>query len=339
MRNPQQIERALVRLGIPVTPAGQAVLEETLRKLGAPLHVHKLGEQEGAATTAYSRLSGEGLELYLPRGTSELTVIHELLHALLLTEGYLFPSVSLPDPAERAAVQSLTGILVEAVTHPLVLARMQARGTDVRLFHHVGRRTPKLPEGRAKPTPMEEVQLAASYLLQALDYPSLRAETDQEFVVTYPTVISLAREMVKAVEAALAHDVRSYRALVQGLLALADKHVQAREPGANLSLYVALAPVCTVEELARPARDLVRVTDTGVLSALSPGTDASPPPAVFLLWKQDNSTVQVRSVAHSALVAEVRERLRTLLDRPLQDLLTSMDVPFHVERTGKRAAG
>jgi hypothetical protein len=89
-------------------------------------------------------------------------------------------------------------------------------------------------------------------------------------------------------------------------------------------------------ELARPAKDFIRMTDTGVLSIVQSGVQAgsqaaAAPPAVFLVWQADNSTVQVRSVAHSALMLQVKDSLRKGLERPLEAFLKDLQVPYWVE--------
>ncbi len=332
MRTTQAVARALNRLEINVGPVGRSVIDEALRSISAPLFVRELPEQATSTAIAYIRLTDAGQELFLPRKSSELAVVHELLHVMLLRDGYFFPVIWHPEPTVETAMVSIVGGMIEAITHPIVRQRMEARGLDTRLFHQAHRSLPEMAHGHGEPTPEEDVSLAVNELLQAVEYPLLRPEIDREFAGAYPNAAALGREMAQAVEGSRVTSPGTYRALLRRLLAMADQHIRQHQGTLPLSLYVPLPPVCTAAELARPAKDFIRMTDTGVLSIVQAGSQATTaPPAVFLVWQADNSTVQVRSVAHSALMLQVKDSLRRGLEQPLEAFFKDLQVPYWVE--------
>ncbi|MBM3946547.1 MAG: hypothetical protein FJ315_03990 [SAR202 cluster bacterium] len=229
----------------------------------------------------------------------------------------------------EAAIVAIVGGLIEVATHPQVRRCMESRGLDLRLFHQVQRVVPAMAHGHGEPTPEEEVQLAVTALMQLTEYPALRGEVEREFDEAYPEAARLAGELLGAAEASPVTDPKTFRELLRGMLSLADQHIKRRGGALPLSLYVPLPPICGMVELARPAKDVIRVTDTSVLTILqSDSRPQSTPPAVFLVWKEDNSTVQVRSLAHSSLMLQVKDSLRKQMEQPLEAFLKGLRVPF-----------
>jgi len=66
--------------------------------------------------------------VYLRRGAPESTVAHELIHALLCTEGFLPLRCRTDDLARHPEIASLAESLSDLLVHPIVLARLRRYG-------------------------------------------------------------------------------------------------------------------------------------------------------------------------------------------------------------------
>jgi hypothetical protein len=329
-RSASGVIRSLESLQIPLSPAGRLLIEEAVAKLNAPVEVNPLPERKDTTAIAYSQLTERGHELFIPRGASELAVAGELMHSLLVQEGYVFPHVFHPDPEVQAYVLTvISGIVAAAIMRP-VRDRLRSRGFALDLFHQVYRGVPEIPNNRPTPTPGQDVQIAINYVLQCVDYTEARRDIDEEFASAFPQALELGRTMMRTLEAVPVTSARTYRNTVVKLIKLADGYVQKHEAGLAFSIYTSVPPVCSQEELTKPTSDLVRFTDSSVLSVLQARSQQTAP-YVFLIWKPDNSTIQVRAVAHNALLLQVKESLRAMLGRPLRDVLEELGVRYWPE--------
>lgn len=144
----QKISRPTVRILGTEYSSKIVGLHNRLRAHARRLHVYKDVTRLGASTVSLPRGAfvprRKRLVIYLRRGAPEVTVAHELMHAILFTEGFL-PSRCRTDDVQRTPqIAELAQRLNDLLVHPVLFDRLERAGygrpLQPRADPHGGRR-------------------------------------------------------------------------------------------------------------------------------------------------------------------------------------------------------
>jgi hypothetical protein len=128
----QKINRPTVRILGTEYSSRIVGLHNRLRAHARRLHVYKDVARLGASTAPLPRGAfvprRKRLVIYLRRGAPELTVAHELMHAILFTEGFLPSRCRTDDVTRTPQIAELALRLNDLLVHPVLLDRLERSG-------------------------------------------------------------------------------------------------------------------------------------------------------------------------------------------------------------------
>jgi len=273
------------------------------------------------------------LVIYLRRGAPEITVAHELVHAMLHAEGYLPLRCRKDDLGKHPAIGRLAAAVNDLVIHPVVLDRLDrmgypAPGGETRIAPRpgAGDRPHRLPAPSADPV----ISLARTVAV---------AEAIHRVPAADAAVMLRVLDDVRSGLGALAKEIAGLapwdpgrspldaRVIAAALSRRLDRAGSDLWPDGDRLAGRLLIPAClTSRRLASPAGAL--------FEALRPADDS---PVVVITFRPDGAACTARAYADAESAARVLERVRhDIASMSVAQLVARHRLEFLLIRGGRR---
>jgi hypothetical protein len=256
--------------------------------------------------------------IYLRPGADEMTLVHELMHGILYTEGFAGLRASGEDLARYPALGVLAGRVGDLLVHPVLLQRLRRARFPVSREELLRGARSVLQLGSVEPAPMEEgresrvLRLFARAVLLAealLRHPEFREPLRWLVAETEPECLDLSEQLASRARWDSRRNSLRHRVEIGRLLAFLDQEALRRGVDLALRDRVLLPPFLTAGRLDQPARRFFSV------EVRSPFPLQERRSGLTLRFRLDGTASAFRLYGSSAAAARVRAHLEGELAR------------------------
>lgn len=277
--------------------------------------------------------------IYLRPGVDELTVAHELLHAILCSEGYVAARCLSADLRVEPTLGVLAGKVSDVLIHPVLLARLRRFGYALEAAER--QRGAQLvqalrcwpPDSASRPAHSGDRRHLLRLFLTALTYveghfrfPEHRLQIRQGFAERSPQALQLGERLTGLAGWPAGRSPLQYRVRLARLIAYLDRVATDRGIELNLSSRILLPPFFASRRLLAPARDFFRCE--AITEARQGGVEGEPYGYV-LRFIPDGSCCACGRFRHRGRLQRIMARLgKHLEELDVQGFLRCLNLEY-----------
>jgi hypothetical protein len=202
--------------------------------------------------------------IYLRRGAKDITVAHELMHAILYEEGYVAIYGREEDQRKEPRIGILAHKIQDVVIHPVLFQQLRRSGFDVDQEEQLRstsliRALQKIPPEPASPYTREYIlnlfSEAISYVESYFRYPLIREQLQEIYRERFPATLELGEKIIQLISWVPDRTPLKYRVLITRLIHYLDQVAEAHQINLSLPTRLLLPPFLVKSRLGDAARE------------------------------------------------------------------------------------
>jgi hypothetical protein len=206
--------------------------------------------------------------IYLRRGAKDITVAHELMHAILYEEGYVAIYGREEDHRKEPRIAILAHKIQDVVIHPVLFQQLRRSGFDVDQEEQLRgtsliQTLQKIPAEPACPYTSEYIlnlfSEAISYVELYFRYPLVREQLQKVYGERFPATLELGEKIIQLISWVPDRTPLKYRVLITRLIHYLDQVAETHHIKLSLPTRLLLPPFLVKSRLGDPAREFFSV--------------------------------------------------------------------------------
>ncbi len=202
--------------------------------------------------------------IYLRRGAKDITVAHELMHAILYEEGYVTIYGREEDHRKEPRIAILAHKIQDVVIHPVLFQQLRRSGFDVDQEEQLRSTSliqtlQKIPAEPAYPYTSAYIlnlfSEAISYVESYFRYPWVREQLQKLYRERFPATLELGEKIIQLISWVPDRTPLKYRVLITRLIHYLDQVAEAHQIKLSLPTRLLLPPFLVKSRLGDPARE------------------------------------------------------------------------------------
>jgi hypothetical protein len=278
--------------------------------------------------------------IYLHRGAKDITVAHELIHAILYEEGYVAIYGRDEDQRKEPWIGILAHKIQDVVIHPIVFHQLQRFGFDVDQ-EEKQQSTSLLSAPQRKPVEPDNPYTqkyvlnlfgdAVSYVEAHFRYPSAREQLRHFYQKRFPEALKLGENIIELISWLPDRTPLKYRILIIRLINYLDQVAKNHQVTLSLPTRLLLPPFIIKSRLTDSAREFFSLRTVKE-------QEGDTPPVLALQFLSDKSYSRVWTFQRE----DEQRQATTQLHRQLDEMQVGRFLEFNrqkyflIEKKGRK---